>query len=281
MTFLRVMIFSLVVLLTYTAIANLLPQVQTSVQVEEETKPAALDRSGQIAWGKRIFTGKGTCTLCHNDLGRAPNLLALDLSREFAARLADPRYMGTVKGKQGPNAIEAYIRESMLKPSAYVVAGFGKKGTNDTVSPMPDVSAPPISLSDTEIDAVIAYMEDRAGIEVTVPLPSATTTQATVHETGDEEAPAKTAKEVIEKYGCAGCHDILESGADIGPKLAGVGARFDRDGLRRKILNPNGKVREGYKPDIMPSDFGRQMRASELELLVDYLSNLRSTRIEQ
>lgn len=281
MTFLRVAIFSLGMLLSYTVIANILPQVKSSVQVEEAPEPDALDRGGQIAWGKRIFTGKGTCALCHNDLGRAPDLLALDLSREFAGRLADPRYTGAAEGKHGPAAIEAYIRESMRKPSAYVVAGFGKKGTNDTESPMPDVGRPPISLSDAEIDAVIAFLQDLAGVEVTVLLPSASTAHATAEETTDEDAPAKTAEEVIEKYGCAGCHDLLGSGADVGPKLAGVGMRFDRDGLRRNILDPNAQIPEGYEPNIMPLDFGQQMRASELELLIDYLSELRAAKVEQ
>lgn len=286
MTFLRVAIFSLAVLLIYTAIANLLPQVRTKVEVDDQPKPDTLDRGGQIAWGKRIFTGKGTCTLCHNDLGRAPNLLALDLKQEFSTQISSPRYNGAAKGKTGAEAIEAYVWQKLHEPSAYVVAGFGKKGTNDTVSPMPVVTAPPISLSDDEVRAVIAFFQDRAGVEVTVPLPSVSTkqmktektTEKTGEKTSDEDAPAKTAKEVIEKFGCAGCHDLFGSGAEIGPKLADVGSRFDRDGLRRKILDPNAQIPKGYAPNIMPLDFGQRMRASELELLVDYLSQLRSTK---
>lgn len=283
MTFLRVAVFSLAVLFTYTAIANLLPQVRGKIETDDQPQPGALDRGGQIAWGKRIFTGKGTCNLCHNELGRAPNMLALDLNKEFAIRIGDSRYTGAAKGKSGAEGIEAYVRESMLEPSAYVVAGFGKKGTNDTESPMPDVSKAPISLSGNEIDAVIAFLQDQAGVDVTVPLPSANTNQAKPDEKAPEKVaaedpPAKTAKEVVGKYGCSACHDLFGSGGQIGPNLADVGSRFDRDGLRHKILNPNEQIPKGFAPNIMPTDFGQRMRAGEIELLVDYLSQQRITR---
>ncbi len=276
MTFLRVALFSLAILLAYTLFANILPQVQSNPPAEEEIEPASLDRAGQIAWGERLFKGKGTCTLCHNELGRAPDLLAMDLAEELRTRLEDPAYNGAAKGLEGAKAVEEYLRESMLDPSAYVVPGFGKKGTRDRESPMPRVDAPPISLSPVEIDALIAFLEDRAGIEVTVPLPSAEAAPPATEATAvaEEEGPATTPEEVIDKYGCAACHDLLGSGADIGPPLAGIGKRLDREAIRRAILDPNAEIAPGYEPDMMPQDFGEQMRASELEILVDYLAGL-------
>lgn len=278
MTFFRVMLFSLTILLAYTGLANLLPQMRGGVETDEVVKPDTLDRAGQVAWGERIFNGKGTCNLCHNSLGRAPNLMALNLSQEFTAQIADSRYSGAAKGKEGAAAVEAYVRESMREPSAYVVAGFGKKGSNDTVSPMPDVSAAPISLTDTEIDAVVAFLEDRAGVEVTVPLPSATAAPASKEKTVAEDAPAATAKAVVDKYGCSLCHDLFGSGASVGPKLAGISARHDRERLRRDILDPNAEIEKGFQKDIMPQDFAKKMRAGELELVVDYLSNLQTAK---
>lgn len=276
MTFLRVMAFSLVVLLTYTLFANILPQVQSDPPKEEKVDVGALDAAGLAAWGERLFKGKGTCTLCHNELGRAPDLLNLDLATEFAERIEDPRYNGAAKGLEGAAAIEAYVRESMLDPSAYVVAGYGKKGTNDTVSPMPAVDRPPIGLGEAEIDALIAFLEDRAGVEVTVKAPSGEAAQAAAaSETGgEEEGPAQTAQEVIDRLGCAGCHDLEGSGADVGPPLAGIGQRYDRATIRQSILDPNAKIADGFEPDIMPQDYAEQLRVSELELLLDYLQNL-------
>jgi hypothetical protein len=277
MTFLKVAVFSLAVLLVYTLFANILPQVQSNPPEEEVIDTAALDQAGQIAWGERLFAGKGTCSLCHNDLGRAPNLLALDLAATFPERIAGDRYDGAAKGEEGAAAIAAYVRESMLEPSAYVVAGFGKKGSNDSESPMPKADAPPASLAAVEIDALIAFLQDRAGAEVTVALPGEDAEVAALEEDAadeEEEGPLASADEVIEWYGCAACHDLQESGADLGPPLAGVALRMDREQLRRAILDPDAEIAEGFEPEMMPTDFGEQMRASELEMLVDHLMAL-------
>ena len=276
MTLLKVLAFSLVILLSYTFFANILPQVQSNPPPEEEApSPGDMDVAGMIAWGEKLFSGRGTCTLCHNNMGRAPDMLAVDLGAEFATRLADPRYAGRAKGLSGAEAIEAYIEESMSEPSAYVVAGFGKKGTNDTVSPMPVVTAAPISLSEAEMAALTAFLQSRAGVEVTVSLPRATEAEGeSAGDGGEEEGPAETAAAAIEKFSCSTCHDLLGSGADIGPKLGGVGARLGRAGLRQAILDPNATIAPGYEADLMPGDFAEQMRVSELELILDYLMAL-------
>ena len=89
MTFLKVMAFSVAVLLAYTLFANILPQVQSDPPAEEEPVAAgSLDAAGMVAWGEKLFAGKGTCTLCHNDRGRAPDILAMDLKTTFTERLA-------------------------------------------------------------------------------------------------------------------------------------------------------------------------------------------------
>lgn len=276
MTFLRVMLFSLAVLLSYTLFANILPQVQSDPPAEEEVDVAALDTAGQVAWGERLFEGKGTCTLCHNELGRAPDLLVMDLAAALAERIADPGYRGDAKGLDEPVAVETYLRESLVAPSVYVVPGYGKKGTNDTVSPMPAVDGAPISLSPAEVDALIAFLQVRAGKEVTVPLPGAEAVAAAEEAPPEaaEDAPADSAVVAIEKFGCAGCHDLEGSQADAGPDLAGLGERLDREAMRRAILDPNAEIVEGYEADFMPQDYGEQMRVSELELLIDYLLNL-------
>ena len=276
MTFLRVMTFSLAVLLTYTLFANILPQVQSDPPAEEEQVPkGALDMAGMIAFGEKLFSGKGTCTLCHNNLGRAPDLLKLDLASTFTERLGDSRYSGKAKGQEGAKAVEAYLRESLVEPSVYVVAGFGKKGTDDKVSPMPKVDAAPIELNAVQVDAVIAFLQDRAGLEPTVALPgdTAATEEAGADEEDDAEA-AGTAAAAIEKFACSACHDLAGSEAEIGPKLDGISNRMDRQKIIEAILDPNAEIAEGYEADAMPQDFSEQMRVSELDLIVDYLVKL-------
>jgi|LGVE01.1.fsa_nt_gb mono/diheme cytochrome c family protein len=275
MTFLKTMGFSIVAMLLFTAFANILPQVQSDPPIEEEISTDGLDMAGMIAYGERLFTGKGTCTLCHNDLGRAPDLLVMDLATAFNDRLADPRNVGVSSGGEGASDVEAYLRESLIDPSAYVVEGFGKKGSNDTISPMPVVDAPPIELNEVELNAVIAFLQDGAGWDPTVPLPSAE--DAVIEEEPEEVESAEPETDplvVLDNVYCAGCHDLEGSEADVGPNLNDIGTRMTQGEIIEAILYPNAIIADGYEADYMPEDFGEQMHTVELMVLVDYLINL-------
>lgn len=268
MTFVRVMVFSVLVLLVFTGFANILPQVQSDPPAEEVIETGSLDMAGLVAYGEKLFSGNGTCTLCHNNLGRAPDLLELDLAATFAARIGDA-------GGEGAGAVEAYLRESLLDPSAYVVAGFGKKGTGDKVSPMPVVDAPPIELDEVQINALIAFLQDRAGLEPTVPLPSADDAPAAKEEAQEEpEGPATDALAALDKFYCAACHDLEGSEADAGPNLRGISSRMSRAKVMQAVFDPNAEIADGFEADTMPADFAEQMYVSELTLIVDYLMNL-------
>jgi mono/diheme cytochrome c family protein len=270
MTFVRVMVFSILVLLVFTGFANILPQVQSDPPAEEVVETGSLDMAGLVAYGETLFSGKGTCTLCHNNLGRAPDLLEMDLAATFKARIGDA-------AGDDAGAVEAYLRESLLDPSAYVVAGFGKKGSDDKVSPMPAVDAPPIELDAVQIDAVIAFLQDRAGLEPTVALPSADDAPAAEGEAAEEEepeGPATDAVAALDKFYCAACHDLEGSEADAGPDLRGIASRMSREKVMEAVFDPNAEIAEGFEADTMPADFAEQMYVSELTLIVDYLMNL-------
>lgn len=267
MTFLRVILFSVAALLVFTGFANILPQVQSDPPSEEVIETSSMDMAGLIAYGEKLFSGKGTCTLCHNDLGRAPDLLEMDLAVDLPARVE----------ASGDSSVEQYLRISMVDPSAYVVPGFGKKGTNDAVSPMPAVDAPPIEMDEVQLNALIAFLQDRAGMEPTVPLPSAgeaAEEDATEEDEEEGEPLAATGAEAVEKYFCSGCHDLEGSEADMGPPLNDLAGRMSRGELMEAILEPNTVIAEGYEADMMPLDFGEQMHSAELILIVDYLMNL-------
>ncbi len=273
MTFLRVIGFSLVMLLGFMGVSHLLPQVEPDLSEPIEVSTDGLDMPGMIALGESLFTGKGTCTLCHNGMGRAPDLLEMDLAATFPSRLNDGRYTGVSAGKEGAKAIEGYILESMKDPSAFVVSGFGKKGTNDTESPMPTADKAPIELTVVEMNAVVAFLQDRAELEPTVPLPSAE--DAPVAEEPVETIAALTDPvDIIDEYGCAACHNLNDSGADIGPELGGIGSRLSRALVMESIIDPNAVIADGYDADFMPADFGEQMQLTELLLLTDYLMAL-------
>ncbi len=271
MILLKVLGFSLALALVFTLVANTLPQVEGEAPQETEVELDALTMDSFVALGEELFKGKGTCTLCHNNLGRAPDILALNMGQTAQARLEDARYEGAATD------VESYLRESMIEPSVYVVKGYGKKGTNDTESPMPNSAKPPIELTEIQINAVIAYMQAKDGNPVTVPLPAETpeTPVGGPAPSAAEAPPAAPVQEpeaALTKHACTACHAVLESQSPIGPPLTDVGARLTPEEIRQSIVDPNAVIAQGFAPNMMPLDLADRMTARELELIVDFLS---------
>jgi len=260
-----------------------LPLIIPEAPPVEEKLGGDMTMDQYIAVGKKIFHGKGTCTLCHNNVGHRAPLLDVPndsdgppVAVRAAERLKDPNYKG-----KATTALE-YIHESMVEPSAFVVPGFGKKGTNDTVSPMPTISKGAIGLNDGEIYAVIAFLQSIAGVDVTVSLPTGGEEMATGE---DEDAkPAKVAENATEaflKFECATCHEhpLIEEGGDIGPNLGELpkvaGKRKKgmaaREYIKESIMNPNAFIVEDFDEDTMPDDFSKRMTVAEFDMIVDAL----------
>jgi mono/diheme cytochrome c family protein len=166
-----------------------------------------------------------------------------------------------------------------VAPSKYVVATWGKKGSDDRESPMPAVDKPPIQLSKLEMDAIIAYLQAKDGNEVTVSLPSPEDASAATAAGKPAQAggatTAATAAEAIAKHACQACHALLGSEATLGPSLEDVGDRMDRERLRASIVDPNAEIAEGFTAGVMPADFGDRMTAKELEMVLTLLESQR------
>ena len=267
--FLAVVAFFLMTIGLFAGYSNYgIPQIEPAPPSEEMLDLGSMNMDQFIALGDRIFNGKGTCTLCHNSLGRAPMLGSV--AAVVPERLQDARYQGEATD------IEQYLTESLIEPSAFVVVGFGKKGTNDIESPMPNVSAGGIGLSEAEIAAVVAYLQDFSGAEVTVEIPTGLD--------ADDEADAEDVEpreaisdpqELIALFTCDACHVITGEGGDIGPDISQIGGERDRAYLRQALLDPNAVIAEGFEADTMPDDLGEQMYVLELEILLDFLSGLK------
>lgn len=267
----KIVTFMVIVMLGFWGFTKVgIPLIIPAAPPVEEKISADMTMDQFVALGGKIFNGKGTCTLCHNSLGRAPMLEPV--ASVAPERMADPKY----KEKGKATTVGEYIHESMVEPSAYVVKGFGKKGTNDTVSPMPDVSTGAIGLSAVEIDSVIAFLQSTAGVDISVSLP---TGEAPVAEEEGEVAPAESAKEAFSKFGCDACHmgPEIDDGGDMGPDLSKMAATA---GKRKKglsaeqfvvesITNPNAVIADGFDEDMMPDDFAEQMMVSELNMIVN------------
>lgn len=160
--FIWIALFGIGLVFGYALFSNLyIPSSVPDRQAEDISADTGVLTGDELAaFGESIYSGKGSCGLCHDAVGgRAPALDSIAVTA--AERLLDPRYKG-----KATDAVW-YIYESMADPSAYVVKGYGVAGTDDTVSPMPGVLGGQIELTKAEVTAVIAYLQKRAGLEVT------------------------------------------------------------------------------------------------------------------
>jgi mono/diheme cytochrome c family protein len=258
---LKVLILTVIVVGFYTMVAHVIPQLESEV-------PAALDLSGGaspealVAAGEGLYNGAGGCTACHGLGERAPNLLTDHAGQgAIGARCASR--------KSGMDC-KAYLHQSMIEPGAYVVPGFENI--------MPDMRR---QLSADQIWAVVAFLESQGG-EVTV------TAEDLQPAAGTAPAPAPgTAGPIISatmdpvalyrEKGCIGCHVLDGQGGAVGPPFDGIGRRRNAEFLRRAILLPNADTTRGYErfAGTMPTNFGQQMSAAQLEALVQFLASRR------
>ena len=277
-TFLKLLVVCAVVLAAYTLYPMTLPQQRAEPPPLEE-KIGALTMDKFIEMGKDIFDGKrggfGGCVLCHDPkLGRAPDLVNMNSVSE--KRLKDSRYKGKSK------SVEEYLRESMTEPAAFVVAGFGVAGTNDTQSPMMNISQ---YLKPWEVNATIAYLQTKDGGEATVQPPTGEESPggqagAAGGVAAAPAASARTPQEFFQKYGCGACHKHEKGGiaGAVATDLTHVGTVAmkrkpgtpAKDYIRESILNPTAFVVPGQAP-IMPPGYGEKMLASEIEMIVVFL----------
>ena len=276
--FLKVTLFAVLTIAFFAGFSNYgIPEIEPAPPPEQEQLDlGSMTMEGFIALGERLFTGRGTCTLCHNAVGgRAP---LLDGAAAVAPeRMADPRYRGSAA------SVEEYLYESMVEPSAFVVVGFGKAGTDDTESPMPNASTGSIGFSEAELRAVVAYLQDTGGVDVTVEIPTDLGAEDAPEQAAEPQAaagsapraPFGSAEEAMAALACTACHKVAGQGGELGPDLSRIGATRDADYLRRAILDPGAEVPEGFPPGIMPPTYGEQLYAGELEMLVGYLAGLR------
>lgn len=257
MTNLKVGAVALVVVGFYTAVAHIIPQLESEV-------PETLDLGVNVttdqlvAAGERLYNGAGGCTACHGLGTRAPNLLT-DHGGEgpIGARCAT-REPGT--------DCKAYLYQSLTEPGKYLVGGFGNI--------MPDMRR---QLTEDQIWTVVAFLQAHGG-DVTVTgadLQSAAGTEQTA--AGSAPPPRSTttdARQLLQEHACLGCHQLDGAGPPIGPPFDGMGSRIAVDRIRRAILDPNAEVATGYEQfaGMMPVTFGQQLSAAQLEAIVQFLA---------
>ncbi|MBI4513360.1 MAG: c-type cytochrome [Gemmatimonadetes bacterium] len=258
---------ALIVLLTvgfYTLVANVIPQVESEVPRELTLGPGVTPEE-LVAAGEGVYHGPGGCEVCHGLGTRAPRLL----TAEGALGLIGARCGLRVGGQD----CKAYLYESLVKPQAYLVAGYEPI--------MPDMSR---QLSPAQIWAVVAFLQAQGG-EVTVTTDDLGGALAPGAAAGGAPAAGAAAPlsatmdpiEIMRGLGCFACHVFRGEGGPIGPELMKIGAARNVEYLRESILKPDATIAAGFErfAGLMPKDFGQKMTAAQLDTLVHFLANQR------
>jgi mono/diheme cytochrome c family protein len=236
----------------YTWVGQLVPQKEVQPpQVVEMAQDMGTDEMVKI--GQEIFNGKGLCSTCHT-IGRSGALRFPDL--DGAATRAADRVPGLDQLQ--------YFAQSLYEPSAYIVPGFNPG--------MPEISKPPIGLSDDEIKAVIAYLQTLGGeatITMATRLPYAQGAEAEMAGTAagppiepvaSGAAPAAGGGDLLSRFGCAECHGTEPGGERT---LAGLG----------KSARELAADLAGHRPPLDGTPAAR-MTLEDIHALASYLAGL-------
>ena len=116
----------------------------------------------------------------------------------------------------------------------------------------PGLREPPTSRNEREIAAIVAYVQRLSR----TPFPSVS-------------PETQSAATVFAKY-CVGCHIIDGDGGKDGPDLSTIGAKRDRETIRRIIMNP-----ASVNPDAEMPAIGKRLTPEELDAISAYLSSRR------
>jgi mono/diheme cytochrome c family protein len=150
--FVRVVAFVAIVLGGFTLVALGVPQMASLPPAAEKFDVASIkDKKELASIGQKIFFGKGQCALCHTigtSEGRCPDLKGI-----------------------GSKLTRDFIFESMTQPQSYVYKDYEHVGQPKFFpARMPSINKKPIGLSKNEMLAVIAFLQNMSGEEVTVEL---------------------------------------------------------------------------------------------------------------
>lgn len=195
--------------------------------------------------GRTIFNGKGTCHSCHTMDASTGNSRGPDLNN-IGARSATR--------KSGMEA-KAYLVESLYDPAAFLVPGY-----DNTMTP---AWKPPISLSNLEIEAVVAFLQSQGAEPDLFPFqpPIDIQTIAKEMETRSlvlESDPVRGRDIFVNEAKCIACHEVdgiekpdgqePDPGIAVapGPDLTDIAAFNSIGFIEESTLKPNAQITKGY-----------------------------------
>jgi mono/diheme cytochrome c family protein len=137
-------------LLLFTWMSYAVPQLVSLPPKKVAFDPAQINtKADLVEAGSALFFSKAQCALCHT-----------------IEQTEHPR--APVMQGMGAKRTREYIYESMVKPKAVIHKQYGVEGAAKFFpAQMPDISKPPVGLSETEMLAVVAFVQSLGG-KVTV-----------------------------------------------------------------------------------------------------------------
>lgn len=238
----KLLAFSLLVIWFYAFAASIVPVTSTA-----KVDLSSIERTPEafVEAGEAIFNGKGKCNTCHTLDPSAPKGRCPDLS-DVGARAAT---------RQPGVSAKDYLIESTYEPHKFLVPGYGNI--------MPPVWKPPISLSELEIETVIAFLQDQGGEVNLTPFdpPVQIPRDGDVPEalppllTGDIERGKKV---FVDGAKCIACHAVagvekpagqtLDDGVEVvaAPDLSDIASLNSMRYIEESIVKPNALIVTGY-----------------------------------
>ena len=238
----KLLSFALMVIWFYAFAASIVPETSTAtVDLSSiERTPDAFIEAGEI-----IFNGKGKCNTCHTLDPSAPKSRCPDLT-DVGTRAAT---------RQPGKTAKEYLIESTYEPHTFLVPGYGNI--------MPPVWKPPISLSELEIETVIAFLQSQGGEVDLTPFKPPVDIKSAVGEV-EEQPPLLTGdvergkKVFVEGAKCIACHAVagveqpagqtLDEGVEVvaAPDLTEIAALNAPRYIEESVLLPNAEIVSGY-----------------------------------
>lgn len=238
----KLLAFSLLVIWFYAFAASIVPETSTA-KVDVDNIPRTPEAF--VEAGEAIFNGKGKCNTCHTLDPSAPKGRCPDLS-DVGARAAT---------RQPGVSAKDYLIEATYEPHKFLVSGYGNI--------MPPVWKPPISLSETEIETVIAFLQDQGGqVDLTqfeppvdIGSPGAIVEELPPLLVGDIERGKKV---FVDGAKCIACHEVagiekpagqtLDEGVEVvaAPDLSDIASLNSMRYIEESIVKPNALIVTGY-----------------------------------
>ncbi len=151
--FFRVTGFVAIVLGLFSLTSLAVPQMASLPPAEETIDIATIKTPTDIAaLGQTVFFSKGQCALCHS------------IGPSESARCPDLKGIGAKLSKE-------FLYESLTDPQAFVYQDYRHGGVpKEYPATMPPIDKDPIGLSNNEILAVIAFLQQMSGEPISVSL---------------------------------------------------------------------------------------------------------------